>query len=428
MDDKLIATAFQKRAVLAALFHKDGIQDESSLEELKLLTKTAGAKIISHIIQRKDKPSATFLFGKGKIEEIRAEILTNKANLLITDNDLTPAQLRNIEQELKVQVMDRTELILDIFATHVRSNEAKLQVELAKMKYLMPRIVGRRTFLDQIRMGGASGAVAGHGPGEKQIEYDRRLVRRKTFELQNKIEEIQNRRKRLVEERASKNYTICLVGYTNAGKSTLLNCLTKANTYVDDKLFATLDTKTSTWKLSNGLKLLLSDTVGFIKNLPHNLVSSFYATLEEVRQANLLIHVADSSDPFCDNQIKTVNDVLAEIGCTDIETILVLNKIDKLKDEMKLNSLKLKYPTAQFISCLTSDGIENMENAVLGIVKKRMSEMKLCIPAGEGKLIADISEYGIILDQKVQQDNLIINALIPVRLTYKYKIFQISDT
>src|SRR5881227_3539804 len=296
------------------------------LDELRGLATTAGATIVGGLCQKRLKINPKSYIGKGKLEELQQQVEATDADVVIFDNDLSPGQIRNLEKATQVKVLDRSELILDIFATRARSNEARLQVELAQLEYALPRLRQMWTHLSRIK-----GGIGLRGPGETQLEEDRRLVDQRIRDLRARLVEVQARKEREVRTRREE-HTASLVGYTNAGKSTLMNALTGAGVLAEDKLFSTLDTRTRQWRLKDWGRVLLSDTVGFIRDLPHHLVASFKATLEETRQARLLLHVVDASSPVAEEHIKAVNGVLKELGCGDKPTLLVLNKIDRVKD------------------------------------------------------------------------------------------------
>lgn len=419
-----IPTVFRRRVILAAVRVPE-FEDGASLEELRSLTRTAGGMVVGTLVQNLPRFHPATLLGSGKVEELKALAQDTDAGVVVFDNSLSPAQVRNLEKALERSVMDRAELILDIFATRAVTKEARLQVELARLQYMLPRLVGRRTSMEQIQLAvSPSGAVAaGRGPGERQIEYDRRVLRRRIFELHRKIEEIEARRERLVARRASENFTVCLTGYTNAGKSTLMNALTGADALVENRLFSTLDTRTRTWTLRNGLKVLLSDTVGFIRRLPPALVKSFHATLEEVRQADLLLHVADASDPEVDRQLETVRSVLRELGCESTPTILVLNKLDALPDRVTLSMLQSRNPDAVFLSARTREGIERLEDRVLDAISDRVERVRLRIPLSEGKLLTEIRTKYAILGQNYTDSHALLDVLLPKRDRYKFEAF-----
>ena len=295
------------------------------LGELGSLAKTAGAKVVGSILQRRHSPDSGTYVGSGKAVQIAQLAKKEKADVVVFDNDLTPGQIGGLEKIINeeagskrgegIKVLDRSELILDIFATRAQTHEAKLQVELAQMQYTYPRLARMWGHLERIASGAGGGMGIGtRGPGETQLETDRRLVRKRIADLKSEISNIQDRKSRLVAQRNLEHFTVCIVGYTNAGKSTLFNTLTAAGTYADDKLFATLDTKTRAWRLERGTEVLLSDTVGFVRDLPHNLVASFKATLEEAVHADLLLHVLDVGHPHAEQQFNSVHQVLEEIG------------------------------------------------------------------------------------------------------------------
>src|SRR5437867_2846164 len=335
----------QERAILVGvILPKSTADPRDPLGELASLAKTAGAKVVGNVLQKRARIDAKTYIGSGKALEIAQLAIKEKADVVIFDNDLSPGQIGSLEKIINeeaqsprgegIKVIDRSELILDIFATRAQTSEAKLQVELAQMQYTYPRLARMWNHLERIASGAAGGMGIGtRGPGETQLETDRRIVRKRISDLKSDIEKIQQRKSRLVAERNRENFTVCIVGYTNAGKSTLFNTLTAAGTYADDKLFATLDTKTRAWKLERGTEVLLSDTVGFVRDLPHNLVASFKATLEEAVHADLLLHVLDVGHPHAQQQFESVHLVLEEIGAKGKDEILLLNKIDTTEGE-----------------------------------------------------------------------------------------------
>ncbi|HEV2969445.1 MAG TPA: GTPase HflX, partial [Pirellulales bacterium] len=309
-------------AILVGVLLADRADYEHPLDELEGLAETAGARVVGRLTQRRDAPDVTTYLGKGKLAELEQLAGSTDADVVLFDNDLSPAQIRNLEEALGIKVVDRTELILDIFAGRAKTYESRLAVEMAQLQYSLPRLKRMWTHLSRIKMG-----IGMRGPGEKQLEVDRRLVEKRIHDLGSELKGIQRRKEREVAARRDR-MTVSLVGYTNAGKSTLLNTLTGSDVLAEDKLFATLDTRTRRWQLPGWGPVLLSDTVGFIRDLPHHLIASFKATLEEARQANLLLHVADASNPAAGDQIAAVYDVLEELGIEAKDTILVLNKVD----------------------------------------------------------------------------------------------------
>jgi GTP-binding protein HflX len=325
----IVTRAAQEKALLLAVSQKGSRERqiaENSLEELALLAESAGAKVVEKIVQQLPAPSHDYYIGKGKIQELLALKSTKDYTILILDDELTPKQQQNLEKELDVKVIDRVALILDIFARRARTHEGRLQVELAQHQYLLPRLAGQWSHLE--RLGGGIGT---RGPGESQLETDRRLIRRKIQRLEEQTEEISKRRALYRQQRQqSRVPVVALVGYTNAGKSTLLNALCRADALVDDRLFATLDPTTHRLKLPNNNTILVTDTVGFIRKLPPTIISAFRATLEELSEASLLLHVVDLSSPDAPEQCQAVEKILGELGLLDKKRITVLNKIDCL--------------------------------------------------------------------------------------------------
>lgn len=403
-------TVYSEKAILAGIFTEKSHDDDDTLamEELQRLAETAGARILTSIVQNRHKPDSATLFGKGKVEELNALAQSIDADVVIFNNNLTPAQVRNLEEALKLKVIDRSELILDIFATHAQTKQSKLQVELAQLEYTLPRLTHMWTHLSKIEGGIGIGQ---RGPGEKQLEMDRRIARDKIVKLRNEINEIQAHKVREVTAR-SENYTISLIGYTNAGKSTLMKRLTGADVLVQDKLFSTLDTKTHTWQFSSGQKVLLSDTVGFIRNLPHNLVASFHATLEEVSQADILLHVVDVSAQNAEMQIDAVNAVLKELHCQDKSILLVFNKIDLADDHLHLSMLRTKYPDAISISALSGTGMDELEKTVSSHMHGKQNEIELIVPVQNGKLLAYLSEKGRILSKELKGTKFYVRVML----------------
>ncbi|MFB3893334.1 MAG: GTPase HflX [Phycisphaerae bacterium] len=353
----------QERALLVGVILPDSTADPMDpLGELRSLARTAGATVVDEMVARRVKPTPALYVGTGKAQEIADRAAQNSADVIIFDNDLSPAQIRDLEKVAARKVLDRSELILDIFACHARTAESRLQVELAQLEYTYPRLRHLWSHLERVAGGATSaasavGAIGTRGPGEKQLEIDRRLVQKRVTMLKRDIAEIDGRKVRQVRARKDA-FSACLVGYTNAGKSTLMNLLTGAGVYVADKLFATLDTKTRRWNVGDGLEVLLSDTVGFVRDLPHHLVASFRATLEEAIWADLLIHVADASHDRVEQQIAAASAVLDQLGCLPEKQLLVLNKIDRVKDPTVLNVLRNKHPDALLASAVTGAGAD----------------------------------------------------------------------
>ena len=333
-----------------------------------------------------------------------------RSDVVIFDNDLSPAQTRNLEQALKTKVLDRSEVILDIFAARARTYEARLAVELAQLEYSLPRLKRMWTHLSRLKMG-----IGMRGPGEKQLEVDRRLIEKRIHDLKQELLEIHGRKERQVAAR-HEHMTVSLVGYTNAGKSTLLNTLTGSSELAEDKLFATLDTRTRRWRLPGWGPVLLSDTVGFIRNLPHRLIASFRATLEETRQADLLLHVADASSPLVDAQIAAVRGVLEELGVEEKDTLLVLNKIDAAKDRAERDNLLARYPHAVPISARTGAGLPELLQIVSDCLGRGFRDVDVETDPGNGRLLAWLGAHGEVLSRLFTDDRVTVHCRIPAAL------------
>ncbi len=411
-----------ERAILiGALLPENGAYEESPLCELERLAKTAGAKVVEAIVQKRQSIDPSYYIGKGKALELAAMCSAMDVDVIICDDDLTPAQVRNLEHIINTKVVDRSELILHIFATRAKTNQAKLQVELAQLEYTLPRLRRMWTHLSRIE-----GGIGTRGPGEKQIESDRRIVAKKINNLKRKLHEAEKRKARLVEARKD-YFTVSLVGYTNAGKSTLLNAMTDADAFVEDKLFSTLDTKTRMCKLSDGSKVLLSDTVGFIRKLPHQLISSFHATLEEVRSADLLLHVVDISSPVAVEQADAVNVVLKELGCSDKPTIMALNKADAIRDEALSAFFRNKYSDCILMSALKGCGLSELKQRIIEHLGKNQVEINLKCSTGNGKLIAYLFENGRILSREFKDETVLFHILISEKHLAKLHKFGSND-
>ena len=366
------------------------------LAELKELTGTAGAKVIETVVSNQDKFQPQYLIGSGKAEELALKAEENEADLIIFDEDLSPAQQRNLEEKTGLKIIDRTQLILDIFAQHAQSQEGKFQVELAQLNYLLPRLVGKGTILS--RLGGGIGT---RGPGETKLEIDRRRVREKIGRLKKDIEKIRGHRMLQRKQRKERAVpTIALVGYTNSGKSTLLNSLTGTQVPVEDKLFSTLDPVTRKAQLSNNQLILLIDTVGFIRKLPYHLIASFKATLEEITEADLLLHILDAHHPQVIEHEKTVREILEEIGAKGKEVIPVLNKIDLLENPHALRRLEKSLSDAVAISALKKENLNSLLSRIMERLEGRYQKIRLFIPLSQGRLIARLHQDGEILKEE----------------------------
>jgi GTP-binding protein HflX len=395
-------TERKERVILVAL-RRSGVTDwevNDHLDELALLTDTAGAQVVGRFTQRLSKPDPGTFIGKGKVRELTTEIQNRSANGAIFDDDLTPAQVRNLERALDVKVLDRSGVILDIFARRARSNEARTQVELAQLNYLLPRLTRRWEHLSR-----QVGGIGVRGPGETQLEVDRRLVRERISKLKRDLEKIEKSRQ--VRRRKREDlFRAAIVGYTNAGKSTLLNALTGADAFVEDRLFATLDSTTRRLALSPQTSILLTDTVGFIRKLPHHLVASFRSTLEETVQSDLLIHVVDLSHPQFRAQMKAVKSVLQDLGLDERPRLFVFNKVDLLQEGAVLQWARSNYPGAVFISALRKIRLNDVLQRLTEIVLQEYVEGNLTIPADRGDQITKLYRLAEVLDVN-QRDGLL---------------------
>ena len=395
----------RERAVLAGVTLPDEPPSyREPLDELSQLADTAGADSVAKLVQRREKPDGRTFFGKGKAEELGELMREHDADLLIVDHDLSPSQARNLEKVVGGRVIDRTELILDIFVRRASSAMARAQVEVAQMEYSLPRLKRLWTHLNR-EVGTAKAGIGVRGPGEKQIETDRRLVRKRIRDLKRSLETMQAHRVRQTRARG-RYFTAALVGYTNAGKSTLLRALTGADVLVEDRLFATLDTTTRGWEIASGQKIFLSDTVGFIRNLPHHLVSSFLATLEEARFADLLIHVVDAADPDVVDHIEVVEKALYDIGAGGVPRIAVLNQMDRVKDPLSLRLLEERLPGSVRTSAMTGEGLDELRDRVHEYVTRRHVDVVIEGDPGNGKLLAKLQTWGEVGEITYPEDRM----------------------
>jgi GTP-binding protein HflX len=383
------------------------------LEELRGLATTAGAIVVGGLCQRRLKLNPGTYIGKGKLQELQEQVQATDADVVIFDNDLSPAQIHSLEKATKVKVLDRSELILDIFATRARSLAARLQVELAQLEYALPRLRKMWTHLSRLGQGG----IGLRGPGETQLEEDRRLVALRIRDLKGRLAEVQLRKEREVRAR-NEEHTVSLVGYTNAGKSTLMNALTGAGVLAEDKLFSTLDTRTRQWHLKDWGRVLLSDTVGFIRDLPHHLIASFKATLEEARQARLLLHVVDASNEHAEEQIQAVNKVLQELGCADKPALLVLNKVDRVADPSFLQVLQRHHPHSVAISAATRQGLGELQEAVIEMLSADFADAAIDTDAGNGKVLAYLAAHAEIYRQEFHDNRVTVHCYLPRHLLH----------
>ena len=418
----------RERALLVGVvLPRSNVDLMDPLGELRSLARTAGAVVVDEMVVRRQAVHPALYVGTGKAQEIGERARRSNADTILFDNDLTPAQIRELEELTARKVLDRSELILDIFASHAQTSESRLQVELAQLEYTYPRLRHMWSHLERVAGGAATasavvGGIGTRGPGEKQIEIDRRLVRTRVSRLKRKIAEIDRRKVRQIRARRDV-YCVCLVGYTNAGKSTLMNLLTGAGAYVADQLFATLDTLTRRWNLDNGQTVLLSDTVGFVRDIPHHLVASFRATLEEAIWADLLIHVADASHDRVKEEIAAVQKVLEELGCERGRQLLVLNKTDRINDPAIWTVLTQKFPEAFFVSAVTGAGADALAAGVAARAGGRPVRVTLAANCGNGRLMNYISQHARVETERFAESTAHIEAVMPARQVEQLRNF-----
>jgi len=390
-----------ERVVLVGVWTEGTVTDaENSLAELAELAKTAGSQVLEGLIQRRGRPDPSTYIGRGKVEELRSVVVENGADTVVCDGELSPSQLRTLEARIKVKVIDRTALILDIFAQHAKSKEGKAQVELAQLQYLVPRLRGWGEAMSRQaggRVGAQGGGIGARGPGETKLETDRRRIRTRISRLKREIANMRTVRdtKRAVRVRKAVP-AVAIAGYTNAGKSSLLNRLTGAGVLVEDALFATLDPATRRTRTADGRIYTLSDTVGFVRHLPHQLVEAFRSTLEEVAQADLIVHVVDGAHVDPGEQVRAVREVLAEVGAEKVPELLVVNKIDITDEETQLR-LKRLWPEAVFVSARTGRGLDALREAIELRLPRPAVVLDVVIPYQRGDLVARVHERGEIL-------------------------------
>ena len=366
-----------------------------TLDELALLADTAGVEVVAQVLQERQHRDPAYLIGRGKAEELVQQVATHRARVVIFDEDLSPAQTRNLETLMEVKIIDRSRLILDIFASRAKTREAQTQVELAQLIYMLPRLTRQWTHLSR-QAGGGTGGVGTRGPGETQLEVDRRATHRRITVLKRALSRIAKQRAIARKQRADL-FRAALVGYTNAGKSTLMRALSGADVPIENRLFATLDSTTRRVSLGYNRDMLLSDTVGFIKKLPHHLVASFRSTLEEAIGADLMLHLVDASHPACEEHIATVIDVLGELGVGDRPTMMAFNKSDLLRDPARREHLAATYPDAVWISAETGDGLDDLRWAIYDHLEGDRLTLRVQIPQREGKLLSELYRIGEIL-------------------------------
>lgn len=392
---------------------------EESLSELALLADTAGAEVVGKVIQDREAPDPATFIGKGKVEEIHQRVSSEKIPLVIFDDDLSAAQIRNLENLLECKVLDRSALIFDIFASRAKTSEAKAQVELAQLEYMLPRLTRQWTHLSK-----QFGGIGTKGPGETQIETDRRIIRTRISRLKEKLKHISQQRITQRKGRA-KHTRGALVGYTNVGKSTLLNLLSGSEVFVENRLFATLDPTTRMVQLNSSIGILMTDTVGFIKKLPHHLIASFKSTLEEITEADFILHIVDIANPYFQDQIKVVEDTLNDLGAGEIPTIMVFNKIDLLQDRSILQVLLEKYRNCVFISAVRGINILGLKNQIIKLLENEFIVKQISIHSSEQKLLAKIYNIGEVIERVYESD--MIKLTIRIRRNEIGKIQNIID-
>lgn len=400
----------EERVILVGVQENNGEDTEESLQELAELVRTAGAETVGSLIQNREAIHSGTYIGKGKIEELRAMADILDATGIVCDDELSPAQLRNLEQELDMKVMDRTLIILDIFAARASTNEGKIQVELAQLKYRQARLVGLRDSLS--RLGGGIGT---RGPGEKKLEMDRRLIKDRIAQLNRELADVKRHRE-VTRAKRSKNKApvAAIVGYTNAGKSTLLNTLTGAGVLQEDKLFATLDPTTRTLEMEGGAQILLTDTVGFIRKLPHHLIEAFRSTLEEAKYADIILHVVDASNPQMEKQMYVVYQTLANLGVKDKTMVTLFNKQDRIAEKENLRDFKADYCLK--ISAKTGEGLEEMKSLMEKLLRERSILIERLYPYGQAGLIQLIRKHGQLLEEEYRPEGIYVKAYVPVEI------------
>lgn len=400
----------EEKVILVGVSFREGDDTEDSMTELAELVETAGAEVVGMTVQGRANIHPGTYVGSGKLQEIRQMISDLQADGIVCDDELSPAQLRNMEKELDCKVMDRTLVILDIFAARASTSEGKIQVELAQLRYRLSRLTGLGTSLS--RLGGGIGT---RGPGEKKLEMDRRLIKSRISQLKRELEEVRQHRE-VNRGQRSRNHTkvAAIVGYTNAGKSTLLNRLTGAGVLEEDKLFATLDPTTRNLKLDSGQEILLTDTVGFIRKLPHHLIEAFRSTLEEAKYADLIIHVVDASNPQREKQMQIVYETLQNLGVTGKKVITLFNKQDKLQQEEIVKDFKADYTLK--ISAATEDGLEQVKEVLEEVLREDKQFLEGTFPYDLGGQISAIRKYGELLEEEYRENGIYVRAFVPVEM------------
>jgi len=407
-----------EKVVLVGVWTQGSALDaENSLKELAALAETAGSQVMEALIQRRDKPDSATFIGSGKVKEVREAVVATGADTVVCDGELSPAQLRTLEQKVKVKVIDRTALILDIFAQHAKSREGKAQVELAQMSYMLPRLRGWGESLSR-----QAGGIGGRGPGETKIETDRRRINDKMSKLRREIKEMKISRDTKRNERRRKNIpSVAIAGYTNAGKSSLLNRLTGADVLVENALFATLDPTVRKTQSADGRIYTFVDTVGFVRHLPHQLIEAFKSTLEEVSESDLIVHVVDGSHPDPQEQLRAVRQVINEIGGGEIMEIIAINKADVSAPEVLMNLLRNE-SNAYAISARTGYGVDTLVKAIEAALPKPKVEINAVIPFSRGDLVSAVHEQGEIISEEYLPEGTKIHAMVGGALAQKIQM------
>jgi len=407
-----------EKVVLVGVWTQGSAQDaDNSLKELAALAETAGSQVMEALIQRRDKPDSATFIGSGKVKEVREAVVATGADTVVCDGELSPAQLRTLEQKVKVKVIDRTALILDIFAQHAKSREGKAQVELAQMSYMLPRLRGWGDSLSR-----QAGGIGGRGPGETKIETDRRRINDKMSKLRREIKDMKISRDTKRNERKRNNIpSVAIAGYTNAGKSSLLNRLTGADVLVENALFATLDPTVRKTESTDGRIFTLVDTVGFVRHLPHQLVEAFKSTLEEVSESDLIVHVVDGAHPDPQEQLRAVRQVIDEIGGGEIAEIIAINKADIAAPEVLMELLR-KESNAYAISARTGYGVETLVKAIESALPKPKVEINVVIPFSRGDLVSAVHEQGEIISEEYLPEGTRLHAMVGGALAKKIEM------
>ena len=399
-----------ERVILVGVSLDDSDHVEESLDELNELVKTAGAESVGRLIQNREQIHPGTYIGKGKIEEVKGLLYALNANGVICDDELSPAQLNNLEQELECKVMDRTMVILDIFAQRAKTSEGKIQVELAQLKYRAARLVGMRASLS--RLGGGIGT---RGPGEKKLEMDRRLIHSRIGQLKEQLEQVQKHRELIRSQRDKSQVKVAaIVGYTNAGKSTLLNTMTQAGVLEEDQLFATLDPTTRALDLPGKQQILLTDTVGFIRKLPHHLIEAFKSTLEEAKYADMILHVVDASNPQMDEHMQVVYDTLRQLGVSDKKVITLFNKQDLCTDKEQLRDFQADHVLQ--ISAKNGQGLEELKELLAEVLREGQIYIERLIPYDQAGIIARIRRHGQVVQEEFLAEGISLKAYVPMEV------------